>query len=380
MEQNAKKKISCGGFMLGEGLVLSEDGKTLSVSGGGGSVPKPLTFDYMPEGYPTKSVQTTTLMEEQQVAFILDEEEGLYLTQLTNALKIVDGQTYTVNWDGAEYECVGIVFHSMPTLGNLSMMGAGDDTGEPFVYVYDIKRAVGMFATLDTAASHTISVKTTAETVTPMAEEYLPENLATKADVEVAQTTANAAQTTANNAQTTANNAQTTANNAQSIAEGKFQLMRQNTVTTTTTIGTVSNSGGWVPVKGLNIAVGSTIKFTADGNISGKTVWDRPVKEISMKSEVGSRICSLGLELSLDGETYRFANKTTSSILTNLVIEYEKVIIPKVISQARTEGAWLPPYLIADCLYLTKESTSDNTTLYRITVDDSGALTATEVI
>ena len=35
MEQNAKKKISCGGFMLGEGLVLSEDGKTLNVSGGG---------------------------------------------------------------------------------------------------------------------------------------------------------------------------------------------------------------------------------------------------------------------------------------------------------------------------------------------------------
>ena len=34
MEQNAKKKIPCGGFMLGEGLVLSEDGKTLSVRGG----------------------------------------------------------------------------------------------------------------------------------------------------------------------------------------------------------------------------------------------------------------------------------------------------------------------------------------------------------
>lgn len=28
-------KIPCGGFKLGEGLVLSEDGKTLSVSGGG---------------------------------------------------------------------------------------------------------------------------------------------------------------------------------------------------------------------------------------------------------------------------------------------------------------------------------------------------------
>ena len=41
MEQNAKKKIPCGGFMLGEGLVLSEDGKTLSVSGGGGGGVQP---------------------------------------------------------------------------------------------------------------------------------------------------------------------------------------------------------------------------------------------------------------------------------------------------------------------------------------------------
>ena len=29
-------KVPCGGFVLGEGLVLSEDGKTLNVSGGGG--------------------------------------------------------------------------------------------------------------------------------------------------------------------------------------------------------------------------------------------------------------------------------------------------------------------------------------------------------
>ena len=48
MEQNAKKKISCGGFMLGEGLVLSEDGKTLNVSGGlpsGGTLYQRLVTD-----------------------------------------------------------------------------------------------------------------------------------------------------------------------------------------------------------------------------------------------------------------------------------------------------------------------------------------------
>ena len=73
--------------------------------GGGGSVPKPLTYDYMPEGYPTKSVQTTTLMEEQALAFAQDGNAGPYIANLTNALEIVEGQTYTVNWDGTDYEC-----------------------------------------------------------------------------------------------------------------------------------------------------------------------------------------------------------------------------------------------------------------------------------
>ena len=280
------------------------------------------------------------------------------MAQITNAFEVVGGQTYTINWDGTEYICVSSLADMGRIIGNLSIAGAGSDTGEPFLYVYNRREAFGQFGTLDTAASHTISVKIAEEIVTPMAEEYLPKNIATKSEVK---------------------NAQSIANNAQTTAENKFQLMRQNTVTTTTTIGTVSNSSGWIPVKGLNIAVGSTIKFTANGNISGKTVWDSPVKDISMESEVGSRICLLRLELSLDGETYRFANQTTSSILTDLVIEYEKVIIPKTISPARTEGAWLPPYLIADCLYLTKGSTSGSATLYRITVGDNGTLKATEV-
>lgn len=168
-------KIPCGGFKLDEKSFSLDVNGVLSVSGGGGSIPKPLTYDYMPEGYPTKSVQTTTLMEEQQVAFILNEQEGAYMTQITNAFEIVDGQTYTVVWDGTEYECIGIVFESQSALGNLSIAGAGDDTGEPFIYVY--RRAVGMFVTLDTAASHTISVKTAEEIVTPMAAEFLPSEI-----------------------------------------------------------------------------------------------------------------------------------------------------------------------------------------------------------
>ena len=168
-----KVKVPGGAFYAGAGLTVDPTTRTVSAGGGGGSVPKPLTYDYMPEGYPTKSVQTTTLMEEQEVAFV-PSEENEYKAMITNAFEVVEGQTYTVNWDGTEYECVGIVAQSNYTLGNLAIVGPGSDTGEPFVYAYNTKHAQGMFFTLDTAASHTISVKTMAKVITPMAEEFLP--------------------------------------------------------------------------------------------------------------------------------------------------------------------------------------------------------------
>ena len=141
--------------------------------GGGGSVPKPLTYDYMPAGYPTKTVQTVTLLVEQEIAFAPRDSAGFYMASLTNALDIVEGQTYTVNWDGTDYECVSVVANSGLALGNLSIIGMGDDTGEPFLYV----PSPGAFATLDTSTSHIISIKGREETVTPMAEEYIPKPL-----------------------------------------------------------------------------------------------------------------------------------------------------------------------------------------------------------
>lgn len=141
---------------------------------GGGSVPKPLTYDYMPEGYPKKSAGTVTLLEEQELAFSL-MMGPLYLALLTNAFEIVEGQTYTVNWDGTEYECVGFAIdENKCAFGNPYLLEAGDDTGEPFVCEYSKYEVKTGFITLDTSASHTISVKKTEEIVTPMADEFLP--------------------------------------------------------------------------------------------------------------------------------------------------------------------------------------------------------------
>ena len=348
MEQNAKKKISCGGFMLGEGLVLSEDGKTLSVSGGGGggSVPKPLTFDYMPEGYPTKSVQTTTLMEEQQVAFTLSN--GLYMAQITNAFEIVVGQTYTVNWDGTEYECVGVVSQSMLVLGNLSIAGEGSDTGEPFVYVYDIKRAVGMFATLDTAASHTISVQRIVKTVTPMAEEYLPENLATKSDVEFTQ----------------------------KVLDGVFSSVATFTFDKQTSGRDTFefNAFNYYKISDFNPAPEDVISFTGtqeSGDNSSEITTGKNCVGYGLFIVVASAgHCSLPITETATGSF----DAPSAGLYAQYKVgnTYQTAGTGEFTLRASTGSSYITGLLL-------RSSTTDSTKKFKITVDDSGTLKATEI-
>ena len=156
--------------------------RKLCGGGGGGSVPKPLTYDYMPEGYPKKTQGTATVMEEQVVEFVSSGDDLPYIGSLTTTFTPVEGQTYIVNWDGTEHECVCSIFNgSYLSLGNLSIIGAGGDTGEPFIYV-NVPSAGSEFETFDTSASHTISVKRIDETVIPIDGKYLPESAFTVAD------------------------------------------------------------------------------------------------------------------------------------------------------------------------------------------------------
>ena len=151
----------------------------------------------------------TVLVEESTVSFT-EVENGLYIAQIQSNFAPTVGETYKVSWDGTVYECTCVEFSGKTVIGNLSIAGAGSDTGEPFMMMIhsSIRMSIG---TLDTSASHTISISGFVAEVVKIDEKYLPEDLATKSDVEAARTTANNAQTTANNAQTTANNAKSEA-------------------------------------------------------------------------------------------------------------------------------------------------------------------------
>lgn len=322
----------------------------------------PMAYDYMPEGYLTKIVRTVTPMKEQQVAFALMKELGAYIAQLTNAFEIVEGQTYTVNWDGTEHECVGFFINPNSVIGNLSIVGEGSDTGEPFVYAYNAERHIGMFATLDTAVSHTISVKTTAEIVTPIDEKYLPENLATKADVDNVHTTAENAKTTANNAQTTANNAQTAANNAKVAADAALPKSGGEMSGTIKSLSDIifprkynSNSP---PIKGLKIS----------SYIASK-ILTNTLKSDGVSPSMFSKIETIATYL--DGITIYMPNKMTNGNTVTISADGERLDFIGVNAKK--------PITISAKDIILQSSTANSTKKFKITVDDSGTLKATEV-
>ena len=109
----------------------------------------------------------TVLLEETTAEFT--ENNGLYSYKLSNPLSLEVGQTYHVSWDGTVYECVGTDFNGNTILGNLSIANAGEDTGEPFFYGY------AQLFTKDTSASHTISISGIVAPITKIDEKYIPE-------------------------------------------------------------------------------------------------------------------------------------------------------------------------------------------------------------
>ena len=329
----------------------------MTIEGGGGSVPKPLTYDYMPEGYPTKTMQTTTLMEEQELAF--SDGGDVYGASLTNALEIVEGQTYTVNWDGTEYECVCYTFSSMLMLGNLSIFGAGDDTGEPFIYAN--ANMGGGFNTLDTSASHTISIKRIVKTVTPMTEEFLPSGVTAAIE----------------NAQTTAENSKTTADKNKEVLDGVFSSVATFTFDKQTSGRDTFNFNGfnYYKISDFNPSPSDVISFEGTNELGNKhsqiMAGNNCVGYGDFIIVASAGVCSLAV-----GETTTFSFIAPSA---GLYACYEE---NNANFTAGTGEFTLKPssenYIYITGLLL-KSSTAGSTKKFKITVDDTGTLSATEV-
>ena len=118
----------------------------------------------------------TVLVEESTVTF--EDAGGIYMASFPKTFEATGGETYKVSWDGTIYECTCVDYGGgvQLVIGNLSIVGEGSDTGEPFVM--GIKNGEGiMIATADTSASHTISISGVAAPVVKIDKRYLPSTI-----------------------------------------------------------------------------------------------------------------------------------------------------------------------------------------------------------
>ena len=135
----------------------------------------PIDVNYMPEGYPSKSVQTTTLAEEAEVTF---SESGSYMRAQTAALDIEAGDKLTIIWDGVSYNVTAKIVTAgsseILAVGNLGLVNQGDTEDYPFVC--GITGSAMLWTTADTATSHTIGIVRQRATYAPIDIKYMPKN------------------------------------------------------------------------------------------------------------------------------------------------------------------------------------------------------------
>lgn len=104
-----------------------------------------------------------TLFAEQELAFIEfeDSDGNYYGIVLSTVPKIAPDETVTISWDGMEYICKAVLLDEIYIyVGNLSIAGLGEDSGEPFclLVVYEPDELYAAIGTYSNAPTHTVAI------------------------------------------------------------------------------------------------------------------------------------------------------------------------------------------------------------------------------
>ena len=96
---------------------------------------------------------------------------GLMGANFPDSFNPEEGVPYRITWDGETYECLMYDYNGYPALGNLDIANMGEDTGEPFVMVYN--DTAWMTATSNTSTAHLISISELSEVVKKIDAKYV---------------------------------------------------------------------------------------------------------------------------------------------------------------------------------------------------------------
>ena len=329
------------------------------------------------------------------------------------------GETYTVAIDGVAEDYIARVISPIsgeigPIIGTITTFDAENGTFDGWFAAAGIRNgsAICMAQTFDTSfVGKTISIsQTKTETVKRYNTKLLPEYLlptflrknvvATKTEVQNAVVKAIAAKDAASNAQTKANDAQTEASSA---------LFKANTAQTTAN---TAKSTAEAAQSAANTALERTVEpYTRNAQMAplykngGFSAWRDVVQQVLYNSTEGYFFVNGFDTTALKEEdmpkgvfrTYvRIENRTATAFLSCSITgnswlvsgfavitdEYSRTgeilhVSSNTISKYEAKGLFLT--FRAPNSMLLKSSTAGSAKQFRITVDDTGTLTATEV-
>lgn len=115
--------------------------------------------------------------------FKFTSDNNLYIAKPTFEYDFIIGETYTVKFDGRTFECNAIKINDYwYALGNLSLINMGENTNEPFV----IEKQSSGYRIKTNISKSNISVEVTGNAMIPtkIPERYLPDNIGSGSSVQ----------------------------------------------------------------------------------------------------------------------------------------------------------------------------------------------------
>ena len=126
---------------------------------------------YIKDMYYDNGSTTTVLVDNQTVTGFEVREDPLYAVQNPFSFSPTIGATYTVTWDGTDYECTAATMSGMAYIGNVNYVNMQSGGDIPFAIVF----AGAIFlVTESTEESHTISITEVVHDMKQLDEKYLP--------------------------------------------------------------------------------------------------------------------------------------------------------------------------------------------------------------
>lgn len=294
-----------------------------------------------------EDVAETVLLEESIVSFT-NPSGSFYYAAIPTTIELTAGETYKVSWDGATYECVCESIMGYDVIGNPSIIGMGADTGDPFVITPLADDNGTEIYTKDTSASHTISISVFAGELVKIDKKYLP--ISTDDSYGVIK-------------------------KSDIVSAYNFprNASHDRMVEAINAFNTGNASIVWKGVKVIDAYYDSS-----DDTIS-VTFANEPLNTLTFSNNNGFYNQTLGTITyrELQGSKVRIVNDDNVYAVLSVVGESSNKTLNVLAERISIGGT---SYGISTTEIILKSSTSGSTKKFKITVDDSGVLKATEVI